>query len=110
MEKREIKEIKGIVSDETVGMWKAKYRKVYEITIDDDEETYAGYFRRPDMDMFSVINKMAKTDEVKAANILFDHCWLGGDPLVREDSVIRMTAIASMQQIFAIRTAELKNL
>lgn len=109
MEKQEVK-INGKASESEIQMWKAKYRKVYEVIIEDDGEKFAGYFKRPDMDVFSSVNKISKTDEVRAAGILFDNCWLGGDNIIRDDSVLRMSATAQLKNIMAVKSAELKNL
>lgn len=109
MKKNEI-QIKGIESEDNINMWKAKYRKVYMVTIEDDGEKFAAYFKRPDMEVMSAVNKTSKNDEVKAAVFLFDNCWLGGDPIVKEDSVLRMSATAQLKNIMAVKSAELKNL
>jgi hypothetical protein len=102
--------VKGIESDDNIKMWKAKYRKVYEVIIEDDDEKFASYFKRPDMNIMSAVNKTSKNDEVKAAEILFDNCWLGGDPIVKEDAILRMSATAQLKNIMAVKSAELKNL
>lgn len=109
MEKKEI-QVKGIESEDNIKVWKAKHRKVYEVIIDDDGEKFAAYFKRPDMPTMSAVNKISKNDEVKAAEVLFDNCWLGGDPMVKEDAILRMAATARLKDIMAVKSAELKNL
>ena len=102
--------IKGQASDSEIQAWKARHRKVYEVIIEDDGEKFAAYFKRPDMDVFSAVNKLSKTDEVKAAGILFDACLLGCAQEVKEDSILKMSAIAQLKNIMAVKSAELKNL
>lgn len=97
------------VNTEMLSMWKAKYRKVSSITVQDDDECYTGFFRRPDMNTISAVSKLSKTDEVKAANALFENCWLGGDEMMREDAIVRMAAIGKLQELLNAGVASLKN-
>lgn len=113
-EKKEIKAEKelnnGGVTGEQIQMWKARYRKVSEISVVDGEETHVGFFHRPDMETMAAVNKVAKTDEVKAANTLFDNCWLGGSPVMKDDAVVRMAAIGKINELMAVSTSSIKNL
>ncbi|MDY0392945.1 MAG: hypothetical protein RBR89_06085 [Candidatus Bipolaricaulis sp.] len=101
--------INGLVSDEKIQQWKNQHRKVYSITIEDGENI-VGYFKRPDMATLSAVNAISKTDEVKAANILFDNCWLGGSELVREDAVVKMGMMSKLNDMMTLSGSALKNL
>lgn len=100
----------GGVTPEQIAMWKAKHRRLYAIEVVDGEEAHEGYFRRPDMETMAAVNKLSKTDEVKAANALFDNCWLGGSTLLREDAVLKMAAIGQLNALMSVAAASLKNL
>ncbi len=100
----------GGVTDEQVKMWKAKHRKVVEVELQDDEETHVGYFKRADMETLAAANKLGKTDEIKAANALFENCWLGGSPLIREDASLKMAAVGQLNVLINGVTASIKNL
>ncbi len=100
----------GGVSQEQLQSWKAKYRKVIEVVIEDDGERHAGYFKRPSMETMTVMTKLAKTDEIKAANVLFDGCWLGGSPLIQEEAVLKMAAIGQVNTLMEVTKVEVKNL
>lgn len=100
----------GGVSEEQIKAWKAEHRKVHLIEVEDDGELFIGYFRRPDMETMSAVNKVAKTDEVKSSSVMFDNCWLGGDPVLKTDIVVRMAAIRQLSEIFNRVHGELKNL
>lgn len=100
----------GLITEETIQMWRAKYRKISEVIIEDGDDKFVCYFRRPDMDTMSAVTKLSKTDEVKAANILFDNCWLGGDQMIKEDAVLKMSAISQLNKIMTVQTVTLKNL
>lgn len=103
-------EIQGQATDDTVQMWKAKYRKVLAVTVSDGDERYATYFRRPTMEILSMIEKIRKTDAVKSASLLFDNCWLGGAEIVKEDAVLKMAAIAGFNSMIDECRVESKNL
>ncbi len=62
------------------------------------------------METLSVTAKLAKNDEIKAADVLFKNCWLGGSPLLLEDATLKMTAIGQLNQLTGSVKAELKNL
>lgn len=99
----------GGITDEQIERWKQKYRKIAAVEVLDDE-TYVGYFHRPDMETYSMVAKLAKTDEIRASNILFDNCWLGGSSLLQEDAVLKMNAIGQLNAMTSAVSASLKNL
>jgi hypothetical protein len=99
----------GGVTEEQVKAWKGEHRKVYAIEVEDDGELFVGYFRRPNMETMAAVNKLAKTDEVRGSSILFDNCWLGGDPLVKSDTIVRMAAIGQLAEMFNRVVGTLKN-
>lgn len=100
----------GGVSEEQIKVWKAEHRKLHKVEVEDDGDLFVGYFRRPDMGTMSAVNKVAKTDEVKSSSVMFDNCWLGGDPVMKTDTVVRMAAIGRLSEIFNRVHGELKNL
>lgn len=98
------------MTDEEIKVLKAKYRKVVKVTLKDDSDKYEAYFKRPDMETIAAVSKVGKTDEIKAANILFDNCFVGGDQMVKEDAVVKMAAIGQLKNLMTGCTAETKNL
>jgi hypothetical protein len=99
----------GGVTEEQIKAWKGEYRKVHVIEVEDDGELFVGYFRRPNMETMAAVNKLAKTDEVKSSATLFDNCWLGGDPLVKSDTIVRVAAIGQLAEMFNRVIGTLKN-
>lgn len=97
------------VSEEMLAVWKNRYRKVSSVTVVDGGECYTGFFHRPDMNTISAVTRTSQADEVKAANVLFDNCWLGGDAMMQEDAVIRMAAIGKLQELMNVSLVTLKN-
>lgn len=115
METNENKELKvnnGGVSPQQIEGWKNRHRRVYEVEVKDPEtnEVFKGYFKRPDMKTLEASNALNKQNEVKASLVLFDNCWLGGAPELKEDALYQMEAIAAMSGIFSKCVHSLKNL
>ena len=100
----------GGVTNETVNKWKAQHRKVTRIDVLDGEELHVGYFKRPTMEIMAAVTKIAKTDEVKSSQTLFDGCWLGGSEEMRHDGVLFVATVAQLNQAFAQCMGSVKNL
>ena len=99
----------GGITEQQILVWKNKYRKVSEVTVEDNGEVFKGYFKRPDMDTLSAVSKLNKTDEIKAANVLYDNTWLGGSPELQEDAVLKMAAIGQLSNLITASNAKIKN-
>lgn len=99
----------GGVSEEQIKAWKSEHRKVHMIEVEDDGDLFVGYFRRPGMETMSAVNQLAKKDEIKSTTTLFENCWLGGDPVMKTDMLVRMGAIRQLGELFNSVTSRLKN-
>lgn len=110
MKEVKLTRLNGGVTEETIAMWKNRHRRITEISVVEDDVEYVGYFKRPDMDTMSAVNKLAKTDEIKSAMIMFNNCWLGGDDALKEDAVLTMSTIGRLTQVFDSCVSSLKNL
>lgn len=97
------------ITEENIAMWKARFRKVSSITVVDGEVSYTGFFRRPDMNVISAVAAVGKDDEMRAAMVMFENCWLGGDEMMREDAVIKMAAVTKLQELMKVSQVTLKN-
>lgn len=104
--------VDGGVTPEQIAAWKAQHGRVTEIEVTDPDfgETHVGWFRRPDMKTMQAFSATAKTNEVKAAEIIFDNCWLGGSPMMKTDAVYKLQANGELQNIFGKCMSRLKNL
>lgn len=109
-ETRTLTVFNGGVTEEQVKAWKTEHRKVHAIEVEDDGELFVGYFHRPSMDTLSAVNKLSKADEIKSSAAMFDNCWLGGDPVMKTDTMVRMAAIKQLGEMFNQAIGTLKNL
>lgn len=99
----------GGVSEEQIKAWKSEHRKVHMIEVEDGDDLFVGYFRRPSMETMSAVNLLAKKDEIKSTITLFENCWLGGDPVMKTDMLVRMGAIRQLGEMFGSVVSRLKN-
>ena len=109
---KQITEINGGVTAEQIQAWKNQYGRIAEVRVEDSEfgEVHIGYFHRPDMTTMQAVNSVSKTNEVKASEVMFDNCWLGGSPQLKTDAIYKMDAMAALGSMFGKCVRALKNL
>jgi len=100
----------GGVTEAQVTKWKAVHKKVYRIDVVDGDDLHVGYFHRPSLQTMSAVTKVAKTDEVKSAEVLYDNCWLGGSAEMRTDAILFLAATTQLGKVMSGAMGSLKNL
>ena len=100
----------GGITEDQIKAWKGKHGKVVRIDVVDDGDLHVGYFHRPRLETMSAITKMAKTDELKSSEVMFDNCWLGGSPAMRSDAVLFLEATKQLGAMLNSCRSSLKNL
>ncbi len=100
----------GGVSEEQITQWKDRYGRVVRIEVEDDGDLHVGYFHRPKLETMAAVNKVAKTDEVKSSQVMFDNCWLGGSDALREDAILFLEATKQLGVMLNSCKSKLKNL
>ena len=100
----------GGVTEEQINKWKGQYGKVIRIDVVDDGDLHVGYFHRPRLETMSAVTKMAKTDELKSSEVMFDNCWLGGSSAMRQDAVLFLEATKQLGTMLNSCRSSLKNL
>lgn len=101
---------KGEKTEEEIKLLKAKFGKVSEVEVEDEGEKYVGYFRRPSMDTISAVTAESKHDEVKALEVMFANCWLGGAEEIEQDAIIKIAAMTQLSGLMGQAVGRLKNL
>lgn len=104
--------VNGDMTEEQLSALKARHGRIAEIEVADPEvkELHRGYFRRPDMKTMQAFSATAKSNDVKAAEVMFDNCWVGGSALMKTDAVYKLQAVGELQNIFGKCVSKLKNL
>lgn len=100
----------GGVTPEQEAQFKAKYGKVSRIDVVDGEDTHIGYFKRPDFPTMRAVTHLAKTDEIKAGEAMFDNCFIGGSPELRKDALLFMAVQKQLGTMLSGCMGSLKNL
>ena len=110
MEKTVKATLDGGVTPEQVAQWKQKHGKVLRIDVVDGDEMHVGYFHRPRLETMTAVTKVAKTDEIKSAEVMFDNCWLGGSSQPREDAILFLEVTKKLGDMFNSCLSSIKNL
>lgn len=100
----------GGVTEEQIKSWKGKHGKVVRIDVVDEGDLHVGYFHRPRLETMGAVSKMAKSDELKSSEVMFDNCWLGGSPALRTDAVLFLEATKQLGTMLNSCRSSLKNL
>ena len=100
----------GGVTEAQIEKWKRQWGKVVRVDILDGADLHIGYFHRPKLEAMSAVAKIAKTDEVKGSEVMFDNCWLGGSDAMRKDAILFMEAAKQLGQMLSSCQSSLKNL
>lgn len=99
----------GEVSPEELDKLKAKYGKVKIVDVEDEEEVYRIYLKRPDFETIKAVNKIAKSDDLEASKIFLRNCMVEGAKEVLEDGVLFVAASSAASELLTSTKATLKN-
>ena len=100
----------GGVSEEQVAQWRHRHGKVIRIDVTDGGDLHVGYFKRPGIDTLRAVTKVAKTDEIAAAETLAKNCWLGGSEAMLTDGVLFTETQQQLAKMLQSCHGSLKNL
>lgn len=102
----------GYLNDAALTTLKAQKGTKYiheVITVDDDEETHATYFLKPNLDQLQMLADYAKrSEEMDGLKILFNTCRVGGSEAVLTDDEMKASAYKALAQLFKRREAVVK--
>jgi hypothetical protein len=99
----------GKISKEKVEELKKQHRIIVPVELEDEGEILSCYLKRPTTETLAIVNKLSKTDEVKAAEILIKQCWVEGDSIIKEDGILMLAVAAEFGQANKVRATILKN-
>jgi hypothetical protein len=98
-------------TESQIKQWKAKYGEVHEVCveIEADQEAFA-YFKKPDRRVLALAAKFIENDPIKAGDVLFENCWVGGDEQIKDDDEARLACIELIGKLFKKKQASIKKL
>lgn len=100
----------GGLGEAQIEQLKKKHGKLVRIDVVDGEDTHVGYFKRPDFATIKAVTHVAKTDEIKAGEVMFDGCWVGGSAELRKDALLFMAVQKQLGTMLNSCMSSLKNL
>ena len=101
------------VTQAQITQWKKQWGGVYsiEVPLDDNaKEKAVGYFKKPTLDTIKASSKYIESDPIKAGEVVFNNCWLGGDAEIKDNDEVKMSAMQQVSSLFKVRQATLKKL
>ena len=99
----------GEVSPEELDKLKVKYGKIKIVDVEDEDEVYRIYLKRPDFETIKAVNKIAKSDDLEASKIFLRNCMVEGAKEVLEDGVLFVAASSAASELLTSTKATLKN-
>ena len=101
------------ITQAQINQWKKKWGEVFQIDVpldDEAKDNAVGYFKKPTLDSIKASSKYLESDPIKAGEIVFNQCWLGGDAEIQENDEVKMSAMQKVSSLFKVRQASLKKL
>ena len=94
------------VTKEQIKQWKAKYKEVFVLRVDDK----VAYLRTPDRATLSYASTLATKDPMKFNEPILTNCWLGGDEEIKTDDALFLSASSKLGELIQIKEATLEKL
>jgi len=103
----------GGITPAQVAGWKKQYGdddiRVIEVDLDKEGKRQVHcYARKPDFDILSAASAMAH-QPLKSAEVLYQNCYLGGDPETIDNKEVKHAVMLQMSRLFEVKTARIKN-
>ena len=94
------------VTKEQIKQWKAEYKEVFVLRVDDK----VAYLRTPDRATLSYASTLATKDPMKFNEAILTNCWLGGDEEIKTDDALFLSASSKLGELIQIKEATLEKL
>ena len=94
------------VTKEQIKQWKAKYKEVFVLRVDDK----VAYLRTPDRATLSYASTLATKDPMKFNEAILTNCWLRGDEEIKTDDALFLSASSKLGELIQIKEATLEKL
>lgn len=94
------------VTKEQIKQWKAKYKEVFVLRVDDK----VAYLRTPDRATLSYASTLATKDPMKFNEAILTNCWLEGDEEIKTDDALFLSASSKLGELIQIKEATLEKL
>ena len=94
------------ITQEQIDAWKAKYRDIFKITVEDK----VAYLKKPDRKVLAAATAASTTNPMKFNEVVLNNCWIGGDEDIKTEDSYFLGASAKLNELIEIKNAELEKL
>lgn len=91
-------------SDEEIQSYKAKYRDLFLITVDDK----SCLLHKPTRQTLSYVSSIK--DPIRMSEAMLGELWVAGDEDIKSDDELFMAVVAKMDEVIKVKEAEIKKL
>ena len=91
-------------SEEQIQDYKAKYRDLYLITVDDK----SCLLHKPTIQTLSYVSYIK--DTIRMSDDMLGELWVDGDEDIKNDDELFMAVVAKMDEVIKVKEAEIKKL
>lgn len=91
-------------SDEQIQDYKAKYRDLYLITVEDK----SCLLHKPTRQTLSYVSSIK--DPIRMSEAMLGELWVDGDAEIKADDELFMAVVAKMDELLKVKEAEIKKL
>jgi hypothetical protein len=101
---------KDEVTAKTIGDWKQKFGKVFQIDVSVSGVSKTGYYKKPDRKIMGAALKFGQNDPMKFNETLATNCWLGGDAEMQTNDDYFLSACQKFGELVQVGEASIKEL
>lgn len=106
-----MKKSKGELTQLEIDKLKAKYGKVYQIAVtDEDGVVHFCYVKKPNMEVIRASADYADSDSIKAGEVMYNSITVSASEDFEQDAGLKLAAIGKMGELFKVAKAEIKKL
>ena len=86
-------------------VWKENHKEVHAVdVIGDNDELIRGIFKKPDLNIIMAADAIGD-NIVKRALFSFENCWVDGDPRLKDNEDLKVSAGIQVYNLFKIHAA-----
>ena len=103
--KEKVKILTGQASEEEISKWKKQFGEIFAAKVED----HIAYFRKPTRQELGYIMTLGNNPMKQTENLL-QTCFAGGSETILQDDSYFLGAASVMQQLLAVKRAEVEKL
>jgi hypothetical protein len=97
-------------TDEQIKLWKQQWKRVYEFTYTEGEQTFRCYLRNPTLQEIGLATKNASKNPTMFGKTIIHSCWLAGDEDIKEHDDAILSISREIDSLVNAGQTEVKSL